>query len=89
MNMADINPTWHARCVYFSVFVNGIDREEGWVENRLNALTARQRKKWSMRKIRKYLLDSFCHPAYVDSKLHEIEAERWRFGVANGISPKY
>jgi hypothetical protein len=79
--------SWDDRLEY-SKYHYGVEREEGWVKYKLDCLTDRQRKKWSTKKIRKYLLQNFCHPDYVDKKIREIEIERFEFCVVNGLSPK-
>ena len=88
--MSDINRTWGNRHIFLAMFAkSGLNQEEEWVKNRLSVLTNRQRNKWTLKKIRKYLLDSFCHPEYVEKKIHEIEAERWQEGLRAGATPRY
>lgn len=59
--------------------------EIDWVNQQFSKLSVRKQQKWSLTKIRKYLLDNFCEPTSVDLKICEIEKERYEKSMEVGI----
>lgn len=86
----DINTKWVAKLQTEPIYKKqGLDPEKEWLVKQLSALTENQRNNWSIKKIRKYLLENFCHPMYVEEVLLAIMNQRYENAMKTGKPPKY
>ena len=59
--------------------------EADWVNQQFLKLSDRKQQKWSLNKIRKYLLDNFCEPIAVEVKISEIARDRYNKSMETGF----
>ena len=86
----DINVKWIAKLQTTPIYKKkGLDPEKEWLVHQIEALTVQQREKWSIKKLRRYLLENFCHPMYVEEVLLAIMNQRYEKAMKTGIPPKY
>jgi hypothetical protein len=86
----DINVKWVAKLQTAPIYKKkGLDPEKEWLVHQIEALTVQQREKWSIKKLRRYLLENFCHPMYVEEVLLAIMNQRYEKAMKTGIPPKY
>lgn len=75
--MGDVNPALANRLIFHAICQQqGKDFEREWVEYQFNRLSKRQKAKYSIQKIRRYLLDNLCQTNYVELKIQQIIQER-------------
>ena len=87
--MADINTMWPAKILHnASCKKYGVDNEATWVEQQYAKLSVRKQNKWSLNRIRKYLLENFCEPKAVEAKIAEIMQVRYKKSMETGIPMK-
>lgn len=84
--MADINAAWPAKLLHNTICAKTeTDNEVTWVEQQFSNLSVRQQEKWSLNRIRKYLLGRFCEPRAVELKISEIAVARYEKSIKTGI----
>lgn len=62
--------------------------ESDWVNQQFLKLSDRKQQKWSLNKIRQYLLDNFCEPSAVEAKISEIAKSRYDKSMETGLPMK-
>ncbi len=62
--------------------------ETDWVNQQFSKLSPRKQNRWSLNKIRKYLLDNFCEPKAVEAKIIAIATDRYEKSMETGLPMK-
>ena len=87
--MADINQVWVAKITQCAAMKQQNSTfETYWTNQQFSKLSPRKQSRWSLNKIRKYLLDNFCEPKAVEIKIAENLQERYEDSMKTGISMK-
>ena len=86
----DIDVVWIAKIQTTPLYKKkGLDPEQEWLISRASMLTKQQHEKMPIKKVRKYLLENYCHPMYVEEYLLALMNQRYENAMKTGKPPRY
>ena len=86
----DIDTVWVAKIMTMPVYKKqGVDGEKEWLTSQVAMLTPKQMERMPIAKMRKHLLEHYCHPMYVEEFLLNLMTQRYDKAMQTGTPPRY